>query len=80
MMRLWRRWAVPMTWRVTMRDFLVFRPGCKGHYVVRAETWIRAVQAMIAVTDTVARDWTAQRLSDYPERLQVRLRREALPV
>jgi hypothetical protein len=48
--------------------------------VVRAETWIRAVQAMIAVTDTVARDWTAQRLSDYPEHLQARLRREALPV
>jgi len=65
---------------MTMRDFLVFRPGCKGHYVVRAETWIRAIQAMIAVTDTVARDWTAQRLSDYPEHLQVRLRREALPV
>jgi hypothetical protein len=64
-----------------MRDFLVFRPGCKGHYVVRAETSIRAVQAMIEVTDdTVARDWTAQRLSDYPEHLQVRLRREALPV
>ena len=57
-------------------EFVVFAPRL-GHYVVTADTWIRAIQSVIARTDTVARDWQAHQLSGYPQHLQARLRAES---
>lgn len=57
-------------------EFVVFAPR-RGHYVVTAETWVRAIQAVIARTDTVARDWQAHRMDEYPQHLQARLRAES---
>lgn len=58
-----------------MQQYIVF--GALGQCVVSAETWVRAIQAAIEALGGFAADWTAHRLSTYPEHLQQRLLRES---
>jgi hypothetical protein len=59
-----------------MNTYIVFRAG-HGQHIVRAETLVRAVQAVLLRADGFARDWTAHDLSTYPVHLQARLRSES---
>ena len=52
-----------------MQDkFIVF--GRLGQFVVTAESFIRAIQAVIAETNTIAYDWNCHNLSGYPKKYQ----------
>lgn len=58
-----------------MHQFIVFKPGAQ--FIVEAETMVRAIQSAILHSGGLARDWTAHRLSTYPQHLQIRLQRES---
>jgi hypothetical protein len=51
--------------------FIVF--GKSGQYIVTAESFIRAIQAVIAQTNTVALDWNCHALKGYPEKYQAKI-------
>lgn len=54
-----------------MKKFSVF--GRLGMYIVEAENPIRAIQAVIAVTDSTAINWNAYMLSGYNLKMQQRI-------
>jgi len=51
--------------------FIVF--GRLGQYIVNAESFIRAIQAVIIETNTVALDWNCHALKGYPEKYQAKI-------
>lgn len=51
--------------------YIVF--GKLGQYIVTAESWVRAIQIVIAKTDSVAFDWNSHIFNSYPEKLQIRI-------
>lgn len=59
-----------------MKQYIVFRAR-HGQYIVRAETAVRAVQAVLWIADGFACDWVCHRLETYPKHLQDRLLRES---
>lgn len=54
-----------------MKSFSVY--GRKGQYIVEAENDIRAIQAVIAVTDSSSIDWNAYLLSEFKPEQQSRI-------
>lgn len=51
--------------------FIVF--GKSGQYIVTAESFIRAIQAVIAQTNTVALDWNCHALKGYPKKYRAKI-------
>jgi hypothetical protein len=49
-----------------------------GQYIVTTDSLVRAIQSVLMVTDTVAREWTCHRLDSYPAKLQTRLIAESI--
>lgn len=64
-----------------MQQFIVFRniyPNAGAQYIVKAETYVRAIQAVLAATDTVADGWIAHKLNSYNPKIQSRLIAESV--
>lgn len=51
--------------------YLVF--GKLGQYIVSAESYVRAIQAVITETNSVAFDWKCHIFNSYPEKLQAKI-------
>ena len=51
--------------------YLVF--GKLGQYIVSAESYVRAIQSVIAETNSVAFDWKCHIFNSYPEKLQTKI-------
>ena len=52
-------------------QYIVF--GQKGQFIVSAESSIRAIQNVIAETETVAKDWNCHIFKSYPQKLQTKI-------
>ena len=64
---------------MNFKTFIVFNATTKQQYTVNAFSWVRAVQAALAVNDgTTAEDWTAQDLGDYNPVIRQRLINESV--
>lgn len=61
------------------QTFIVFSPE-HGQFITHADTWIRAIQNVLAVAPGVAADYIAHRLDSYPAKWQSRLLADSLEV
>lgn len=58
-----------------MREFVVF--GREGQFVTLADSWIRAIQNIVSVTDAPASAWRAADMSTMNPSLRARLIKES---
>ena len=66
-----------------MRKYIVF--GKLGQYIVSAESWVRAIQAVLEHTDNIGQPfaadyWQAHQLAHYNPTIRAKLVRDSVAI